>query len=326
MQRRIQSRVKAAWEGISILDFLVRRFPYHTTEGWAERLADQRVGLNGGAATPDRLLATGDLVDYTADDTPEPRVNLNIRVIHEDADLIVVDKPPNLPCHPGGRYFNHTLWAELKRSFGVDNPSLVNRIDRETSGLVIVAKNDRAARICCTQFATRRVTKRYIALVEGRFQETLTASGHVVPDPVSSVHKRRLFRPASMLTPDEQAQQDHRLWTETAFRSLGYHGGISVVEAVPHTGRLHQIRATLHALGFPVVGDKLYGPDAGMFLRFCTDTLSEEDRRQLRITRQALHASSLELRHPEGGHTVSFQAAPPEDMLNLMGPLARLFA
>jgi RluA family pseudouridine synthase len=326
MQRRIQSRIQPDAAGQCVLTFLTDRFPYHPAPEWAQRIAGNHVLLNGVAAASERVLAAGDLLEYTAYDTPEPAVNLDVRVVHEDADLLIVDKPPNLPCHPGGRYFNHTLWAVLKTTFGMTAPALVNRLDRETSGLVVVARNDRAARICREQFARRRVTKRYIALVEGCFPDTAEASGCMVPDPASCVRKQRLFKPAAMLTPEEQGEQSHRQWAETAFRSLGHHEGISVVEAVPRTGRLHQIRATLHALGFPVVGDKLYGPDPALFIRFCTDRLSDEDRLRLRIKRQALHAASLEFRHPEDGRPVQFQAPLPEDLLALIGPLATRLA
>ncbi len=326
MQRRIQSRIQLEWAGRTVLSFLTERFTYHPAEAWAERLGENRLLLNGTTAMAESILSAGDLLEFTAHDTPEPFVNLNVQVVHEDDDIMVVNKPPNLPCHPGGRYFNHTLWAELKTKFGLPAPSLVNRIDRETSGLVIVAKHDRAARICQTQFARHRVTKHYVALVEGHFPDTVEATGHMLSDPAGGVHKKRMFQPAPEAVPDEPGNAEGHLRAHTAFRALAYHDGISLVEAVPRTGRLHQIRATLHALGFPLVGDKLYGPDPEMFLRFCTDTLSDEDRRRLRMNRQALHAYGLEFRHPGNGSPVQFHAPPPEDMLTLMGPMAALFS
>ncbi len=322
MQRRIQSRIKPEWADQSVLDFLAGRFTYHQAGEWAEIIKANHVLLNGSATTAASFLKAGDLLDYTAFDTPEPFVNLDVQIIHDDDDIMVVNKPPNLPCHPGGRYFNHTLWAVLKTTFDLAAPALVNRIDRETSGLVIVAKHERAARICHTQFAHRKVTKHYIALVEGLFPETLEAVGQMSPDLVSGVHKRRQFTLTHDANPTETGTNAGPLRAETTFRGLAHHQGLSLVEAVPRTGRLHQIRATLHALGFPVVGDKLYGPDPAMFLRFCTDTLSAEDRLRLRMNRQALHAVSLELRHPHDGRAVRYEAPPPDDMLSLMGHMA----
>jgi RluA family pseudouridine synthase len=322
MQRRIQSRIRPEGAGQAVLDFLAGRFTYHQAGEWAEIIKANHVLLNGSATTTASLLQAGDLLEYTAFDTPEPFVNFDVQIIHDDDDIMVVNKPPNLPCHPGGRYFNHTLWAVLKKTFRVADPALVNRIDRETSGLVIVAKHERAARICHTQFAHRRVTKHYLALVEGTFPETIEAVGQMSPDLISGVHKRRVFTLAEEAGPGGAAMGSPELRAETTFKGLANHQGMSLVEAIPRTGRLHQIRATLHALGFPVVGDKLYGPDPAMFLRFCTDALSAEDRLMLRMNRQALHAVSLELRHPHDGQAVRYEAPPPEDMLSLMGPMA----
>jgi 23S rRNA pseudouridine955/2504/2580 synthase/23S rRNA pseudouridine1911/1915/1917 synthase len=326
MQRRIQSRIRPEGAAQTVLGFLAGRFTYHQPGEWAEIIKANRVLLNGSATTAAALLQAGDLLEYTAFDTPEPFVNLDVQIIHDDDDIMVVNKPPNLPCHPGGRYFNHTLWAVLKTTFKVADPALVNRIDRETSGLVIVAKHERAARICHTQFAHRRVTKQYLALVEGTFPDALEAVGQMSPDLVSGVHKRRVFTMAEGAGPAEGGTGLPELKAETTFKGLAHHQGMSLVEAIPRTGRLHQIRATLHALGFPVVGDKLYGPDPAMFLRFCTDALSAEDRLRLRMNRQALHAVSLELRHPHDGQTVRYEAPLPEDMLRLMGPMAAALA
>jgi 23S rRNA-/tRNA-specific pseudouridylate synthase len=94
---------------------------------------------------------------------------------------------------------------------------------------------------------------------------------------------------------------------------------VSEVEAILHTGRLHQIRATLSSLGYPVVGDKLYGPDPMIFVRFCTEALTDEDRRRLRMPRQALHATELEFQHPSTGERMRFEAPLPSDMAAVLG-------
>ena len=138
-------------------------------------------------------------------------------------------------------------------------------------------------------------------------------------DPVFGRHKRRLFLPECGGDTDTKGKAGGAERAETFFRRMGDHEGISMVEAVPRTGRLHQIRATLHSIGFPVVGDKLYGPDPALFERFCTDMLSEADRHRLRMKRQALHAAHLEFRHPQGGRHLHFEAPLPADMLAIMG-------
>lgn len=318
MQRRVQSRVSQEQAGQTVLTFLATRFSYHTADEWFERIRAGRIQVNGTSAAADYRLGRGDVLDYVVHDIAEPTVNPVFSLIHDDADIMVIDKPPNLPCHPGGRYFNHTLWAEVKRRYGLNAPAFVNRLDRETSGLVVVARHERAARYCAGQFARRGVVKRYVVVVEGSFPETLDARGTMIRDAVSGIHKRWRFQPFDRQPSELDTAPSNGLQAVTLFRRLECHRGLSAVEATPHTGRHHQIRATLCSLGFAVVGDKLYGPDPLMFARFCTDALTEEDWSRLRLKRQALHAASLELRHPADGRVCRFEAPIPADMRALM--------
>jgi len=301
---------------VALLDFLTSRFTYHTREQWRERISEQRILVNTVVVSADRILTGGDEVEFIVHDIAEPPVSFDVRIVFEDYDVMVINKPANLPCHPAGRYFNHTLWAYLKTRHCLESPILVNRLDRETSGLVLVAKHTKAEACCRAQFVQRRVIKRYIVLVEGPFPETLQASGWLMPDPESGVHKRRRF---VLVTPEPgtrntQPEVPDSEWAETDFRLLGTVNGVSEVEATLHTGRLHQIRATLSSLGYPVVGDKLYGPDPMIFVRFCKDSLTDEDRRRLRMARQALHAMELDFQHPSTGAMMHFEAPLPEDM------------
>jgi len=208
VKRRIQCRIASEQAGIPLLDFLASRFPYHARDEWAARVAEGLAQVNGAVVGTEHVLASDDVLEYIAHDATEPMVDMNLQVIHEDGDIMVIDKPPNLPCHPAGSYFNHTLWAELRRRFGIESPAFVNRLDRETSGLVVVAKNDRAAKSCRTQFARRRVKKGYVVLVEGRFPDTLEACGNLVPDPAFGIHKRRLFLPESEVAATPMSERD----------------------------------------------------------------------------------------------------------------------
>ena len=302
-------------------DYLAGRFTYHSFEEWLGHINEARVEVNGAPAAGDCRLEAGDRVEYIARDRPEPPVCFDVEIVFEDYDVMVINKPPNLPCHPAGRYFNHTLWAWLKTRHCLETPALVNRLDRETSGLLVVAKNARAESKCREQFSKRSVVKRYVALVEGSFPEALRAEGWLLPDPGSGVHKRRRFerddtgRGPLMPPPDPVPGRE---WALTEFRLLRTGKELSVVEAVLHTGRLHQIRATLHSLGFPVVGDKIYGPDPMIFVRFCTDMATEEDWRRLRLPRQALHSMELEFSHPITGQPLRFEAPLPADMREIV--------
>ena len=313
MKRGIRFVVPKDKEGMSLVDFLASRFPFHTREAWLEQIAQKRVEINGRTAEANYGLAYRDAMVYTADDIPEPPARLDVEVVYDDRDLLVVNKPPNLPCHPGGRYFNHTLWAVLKTRHGIESPALVNRLDRETSGLTVVAKNPEAARKCRTQFNDRRVEKRYIVLVEGSFPDTLHAAGYLTPAHEGHVRKPRTFVPSERGAGEPPDGE----WAETFFRRLDFRNGLSEVEVLPQTGRMHQIRATLHSLGVPVVGDKTYGVDPAIFLRFCTDSMTGDDRRRLRMDRQALHAAGLRFRHPRTGADLRFDLPLPPDMENV---------
>ena len=317
MHRKNSVLIGSQQAGQHLLDFISHRFTYRSRTEWQAELAADRFLLNHIAARGEDLLAHGDLLVYLMPALAEPEVDRNYTVIHEDDDLLVINKPAPLPCHPGGRFFAHTLWALLKEKHGLDEPRLVNRLDREPSGLVLVAKNKAAARLCQEQFARRRVEKVYLVVVEGDFPDTpvtVEATGWLGPDPDSAIRKKIRFSPAQKDAPPGAVEAG------TTFRRLAGPGnpGLSLLEARPHTGRCHQIRATLLHLGFPVVGDKLYGVDEQLFLRFKEDRLSGADHTILRLPRQALHATGLRLNHPASGEEMTFSAPLPPELQDLL--------
>jgi len=315
-ERRARTRISGNETGGALLDYLAARFTYHDRGQWLELVEEGRLRVNERPAVPSTVLQQGDLVEFLVPEQSEPPVNRAYRIVFEDDVLLVVDKPPDLPCHPSGRYFRNTLWRLLNRRTGADaGVTLVHRIDRETSGLVLAVKARWAGSSLGRQFQKRRVFKRYRAMVEGAFPRTeVEARGFLAPDPESAVRKRRRF---TLQRPSGGAQSRAEA-CHTRFRGLSVHGGISLVEAVPLTGRLHQIRATLFGLGYPVVGDKIYGRDEGCFLRFIRGDLTAKDRHRLRLPRQALHAAELRIAHPATGHPLRFFAPMPEDMLGVL--------
>lgn len=316
LTRDMRLNVKEAEAGQPLAAYLASRFTYHDHAAWCRLIDEGRVTLNGNPAAIQHPLAVGDRIQYDASGIPEPPVDDTFAVVWEDADLLAVNKSGNLPCHPGGRYFNHTLWALLQTRCGYAPPVFINRLDRETSGVVLIAKNRRAAAHLWRQFAAHRVDKRYTVYVEGRFPERIDAAGWLLPDTASVIRKKRRWIPA--VSPAAAPVPDAE-WCETAFTCLSCGNGISRVTAEPCTGRLHQIRATLFSLGFPVTGDKVYGVDETAFLRFCTDALTEVDHMRLRIKRQALHAAWLRFRHPVTQSWVEVEAPLPSDMAALNG-------
>jgi 23S rRNA pseudouridine955/2504/2580 synthase/23S rRNA pseudouridine1911/1915/1917 synthase len=320
MKRQMIFEIPETADGTAVADFLAERFPYHDRAGWCDRIGAGTVTVNEKPCVSETPLRTDDRLSYEPDDRPEPPVDFNIGIISDDEDLLLVNKSGNLPCHPGGRYFNHSLWAWLKKERGLEDFTFVNRIDRETSGLVVIAKNFAASENCRKQFSGRKVVKRYKALVESAdFPAELETVGWLVADTESAIRKKRKFISGGSSDTPPSAEAE---WSETKFRLIKQCNGIALIEAEPHTGRLHQIRATLLALGYPIVGDKLYGVDETLFLRFCKDTLTDADRARLRMERQALHASGLSFHHPKFGRPVTINLDLPDDMQKLLKYLA----
>ncbi len=296
LRRQITFTLRTQQAGLALIDFLTARFTYRTREAWLESIAKGELALDGHTCdNPSITLQVGMVLAWTPPAVEEPKVDWNCPIVFEDEHLCAVNKSGDLPCHPGGRYFNHTLWAVLKER-GLDDPIFVNRLDRETSGLVLVARSPEAAKNLRTQFAHHQVEKTYIAFVEDAFAKSITARGELAPDADSAIRKKQLF------TPSAEGK------VVTQIDPVAVHGAISEVRVKPLTGKLHQIRATLLALGYPIVGDKLYGTDELRFLRFLEDGLTPQDMAALRIGRQALHAAELEFTHPHTNERMTLSA------------------
>ncbi|MGN0879703.1 MAG: RluA family pseudouridine synthase [Oligosphaeraceae bacterium] len=291
--RRIACELAASEAGQTLVAFLARRFTYRDASGWRAECESGRLLLDGRPAGADDLLPAGGRLEYVPPPLEEPPVDFGVTLLWRGEDCAVLAKPANLPCHPAGRFFNHTLWALLRCGLVPGLPAqesihFASRLDRETSGLVLVGWTPAAARRLAEALSAPGATKEYRVLVEGRCPESFAARGWLYSQPGSLVRRRRLFTEG---TPPDGAQRIES--AGTVFRRLGEGGGVTELSATLETGRTHQIRATLASLGLPVVGDKLYGPDEAMFLRFIDGALTAEDLRRLRLPRQALHAWRL---------------------------------
>ncbi|MDD4817414.1 MAG: RluA family pseudouridine synthase [Victivallaceae bacterium] len=283
----------------TLLEFLAGRFTYHSKDEWRDRIISGVITLNGGKTAPDTVPEPGDIIEYHVGELAEPPVDSQYSIVYEDDSLLVVDKSGNLPCHPAGPFYHNTLWFQLMRRYGAIY--LVNRLDRETSGLVLAARTSQAAAFYAKQLP--QMEKTYTALVYGDFASERDADGFIEYDPESTVRKKRRF----VAAPSSPSAQT----AKTKLRPLARTTEFSLVEAILATGRTHQIRATLFSLGFPLVGDKLYGPDDTIFLRNRTDELTTEDRKKLILPRQALHARKLTLRNT-AGKRLSFESPAPD--------------
>lgn len=307
-ERQAKISIRTHEAGTRLDAWLAARFTYHALHEWVSLIQSHRLLVNDLSSQAGYLLRAGDVIAYHPISLAEPEVSHDIQILYEDDILMAINKPPDLPCHPAGRYFKNTLLTMLRET--CPEARLVNRLDRETSGIILIAKNKRTSGKLGRQFERRQVTKEYQVLVEGDFPDQLLAEGVLAVDNESPVIKKRVF-----------------LWEgegetcSTQFRRLGAGSNLSLVHVTLGTGRMHQIRATLSSLGFPVVGDKIYGLDETIFIRLVQGAVTAQDRITLRLPHQALHAWRLTVRHPVTQEDKTFEAPLPGDVQQLLKDL-----
>jgi len=268
---------------------------------------DGRVRLGGKIVRASRAVVEGDELEaeppeVVASEAVAEAIPLD--VLHEDADLIVIDKPPGLVVHPGPGHPSGTLvnallhhCDDLSGIGGVMRPGIVHRLDRGTSGVMVAAKNDAAHAALAEQFQSHSIDRLYRALVVGL---PGAASGRI--DRPIGRHPRDRKKMSVRTRSGRPARTN---WTvERRFRVAGF----SWLEIRPETGRTHQIRVHLAAAGMPIVGDPVYG---------------RSRRRALKLERPALHAAELGFDHPSSGKRVRFEAAVADDIADLLARLAR---
>ncbi|HJY54326.1 MAG TPA: RluA family pseudouridine synthase [Candidatus Udaeobacter sp.] len=274
--------------------FLAKALPELSRSRIQQLIRAGFVRFNGGTTRAHHLVRTGDKIEVTQpppqriETRPEP---IPLQILYEDDDLIVINKPAGMTVHPGAGQREHTLvnallhhCPKLSGIGGKARPGIVHRLDKETSGCLVAAKNDVAHRELSKQFAARTVEKIYLALVAGKL---LTQTG-VVEEKIGRhpVHRQRM----SVASPRGRVAR-------TEYRVVRSNEKASLIECLLHSGRTHQIRVHLHHLGHPVLGDKIYAP------RFAKD-----------FPRQMLHAWKLGFRHPRTGDWKNFKAPLPQDL------------
>ena len=255
-------------------------------------ISEGSVTLDGEATKPSARVRAGQTIVLRL---PEPQVShlepqhIPLSIIYEDGDLLVIDKPAGMtvhpaPGHPDGTLVNAVLahCPDLQGIGGTVRPGIVHRLDKDTSGLMVVAKNDRAHRALSDQLKARAFTKEYIALTHG----SVTPHEAIIDAPIGRSSANR----------QQMAVAERGREAITRYRVIRHYAAHTLVEIRPTTGRTHQIRVHFASLGHPLVGDATYG------------------RSDSRLNRHFLHASKLGFTHPSDGEYLEFTSSPSSEL------------
>jgi len=310
LDRKREITIQKQENGLVLLPWIAGRYTYHSLEKWKQYINDERIQINNHKAVPGTVLSSGDVVTYYPEPVIEPSINRDYKVVHEDDDLLVINKPSDLPCHPGGVYYENTLWYILKQKYGY--LSLINRLDRETSGIMLIAKNKASASFYFNKMMKREIEKEYLVLVHGLFDDDIDGKGWLIKDSNSKIRKKRKFiLDVNAVSEDGKGDPD-REFSHSNFTAIKSDETYTLLHCKIYTGRTHQIRATICSLGYPVVGDKIYGLDDSYFFKFINDTLTIDEWTRLVIANQALHSFKTTVPMLDGGSQL-FTASPPEN-------------
>lgn len=208
-------------------------------------------------------------------------------VLLDDARLLVINKPGWLVVHPSKNGPWSSLVGAVRQGLGLETIRFLYRLDRETSGVIILAKDEATGSRLQKAMVRRRIGKAYVALLEGELAGSLTVEQWLGPDPSAGVTVKQKVVPAG--TAGAQA-------ATTVFHPLAVRGGRTLAGVELFTGRKHQIRAHAEYIGHRVLGDKLYGPDPRLYLEFAENGWTERHSALLPLTRQALHCAAIDLR------------------------------
>ena len=300
----IRVTVESRAHGWRLDHYLVRLYPNFSRSQFQSSIAAEAVTVNGLPAKSSRRLRVNDVVELSLPEDAAPRVepeDLPLSVIYEDEHLVAIDKPAGMIVHPGRGQTTGTLVAALQFHFdslsdvgGTLRPGIVHRLDRDTTGVIVVAKNNQVHHKLSRQFELREVTKRYHAICWGRVE---LDSDYIETHVGVSRRNREKMRVVPAGGKSRHA--------ETFYEVIERFDRTSYLRLSPRTGRTHQLRVHMAHLNHPILADRLYGGD-------------RPEGRELPIRRQALHARSLEVTHPVTGESIRFEAPLPEDFRQVL--------
>lgn len=307
----LQVTVEARAHGWRVDHYLSRLHPNYSRAAFQRAIEQQQVRINGLPAKMSRRLRVNDVVDYILPVEPDqtvPAENIPLDVLYDDEHLIVINKPANMIVHPGRGNYLGTLAGALQFHFdklsdvaGKHRAGIVHRLDRDTSGVLVVAKDNQVHHLLSRQFEQRTVEKEYRAIAWGEVQFDRDYIETYVR--VSLRNRERM-----MVCPEG----GNARFAATFYEVIERYHGFTFLRLCPQTGRTHQLRVHLHHLGHPIVADRLYEGKTALKLSDLVERVSPEADETF-ISRQALHALRLSFDHPVTGARLTFEAPLPDD-------------
>lgn len=317
LYERFNITIDKGQEPLRIDKFLTNRIEGATRNKLQQAMNLGMVLVNGIAVKPNYKVKPSDSIivysDMSPDETDVVPEKMDLDIVYEDVDLMIINKPAGMVVHPGSGNYSGTLLNGVSYYLQQQNPSiseevlprfgLVHRIDKNTSGLLVLAKTDKAMRQLARQFFDHTVRRQYVALVWGDMEND---SGTIIAHVGRHLRFRKLF--------EAYPEGDHGKDAVTHYNVLERFGYVTLVQCVLETGRTHQIRVHMKHIGHPLFNDDFYGGDKIVKGTIYTKYKQFVDNCFQICKRQALHAKTLGFIHPTTGEEMFFDAPLPEDM------------
>tara|TARA_B100001123_G_scaffold442278_1_gene585505 strand:+ start:99 stop:1052 length:954 start_codon:yes stop_codon:yes gene_type:complete len=298
---------------IRIDQFLVNTYPKLSRSKIQHLIKTEHIKVDGLAIKPSLKLKGGELVSGEIIEVGSENIipeQIDLDIVYEDEDIIVINKPSGLVVHPGNGNFSGTLVNGLVYHFNnlsdkdASRPGIIHRLDKDTTGILVVAKNNHAHDFISEQFANRKIYKEYEAIAWGEVSKEGVVEGLIGRDK----NNRVLFNMV----------ENNGKTSKSSYFLKGYYAPLSHVKLIPYTGRTHQLRVHMKSIGHPIFCDELYNGGKKNIKSFESSYSLQLTKAMKNINRVALHAKKIELRLPSTNNKIAFEVDLPDDMKSVL--------